>query len=232
MPTLYIVATPIGNLEDVTLRAIRVLKEVDLILCEDTRVTKRLLDRCGIGTSTESLNARTEDRKVGRIVELLNGGKDIALVSDAGTPTISDPGAHLVSSVREICPEVTIVPIPGPSALTAALSVAGVKASDFLFLGFLPHKRGRETLFKEIVASKRTVVLYESPHRILKTLDRLSTLFAEVGSEAGRNVIVLRELTKIYEEIVSGTASEVSSHFQSYSSIKGEIVLIIEAEKK
>lgn len=232
MSTLYIVATPIGNLEDVTLRAIRVLKEVDLILCEDTRVTRRLLDRYDIVTSAESLNARTEDRKRDRVVELLREGKNIALVSDAGTPTISDPGALLVSHVRNACPEATIVPIPGPSALTAALSVAGVKASDFLFLGFLPHKRGRETLFQEIVTTKRTVVLYESPHRILKTLDRLSELFREVDQENVRHVVVMRELTKIYEEVVSGTAREVYAHFKAYSSIKGEIVVIIEAERK
>ncbi|MEX0933162.1 MAG: 16S rRNA (cytidine(1402)-2'-O)-methyltransferase [Candidatus Paceibacterota bacterium] len=232
MTFLYIVATPIGNLEDVTFRAIRILKEVNLILCEDTRVTRRLLRRYDIATSTESLNARSEDRKIERVVELLNDGKDIALVSDAGTPTISDPGALLVSRIREACPEVTIIPIPGPSALTTALSVAGVKASDFLFLGFLPHKRGRETLYREIITTKRTVVLYESPHRILKTLDRLSELLSAVGSETKRKVVVLRELTKIYEEIVSGTATEVSAHFKEYPSIKGEIVLIIEAEKK
>lgn len=232
MSILYIIATPIGNLEDVTLRALRVLKEVDLILCEDTRVTRRLLGRYDIETPTESLNARTEDRKKERVIELLEGGKNIALVSDAGTPTISDPGAHLVSSVREICPEVTIVPIPGPSALTTALSVAGVKASDFLFLGFLPHKRGRETLFKEIVTTKRTVILYESPHRILKTLDRLSALFTEMDLETKRRVFVMRELTKIYEEIVSGTALEVATHFRGYPSIKGEIVVIIEAARK
>lgn len=232
MSTLYVVATPIGNLEDVTLRAIRTLKEVELILCEDTRVTKRLLERYDIVTPTESLNARSEDRKSNRVIELLREGKDIALVSDAGTPTISDPGALLVSHVRKTYPEARIVPIPGPSALTTALSVAGVKASDFLFLGFLPHKRGRETLFKEIVTTKRTVILYESPHRILKTLDRLSELFTEMDLETKRRVLVMRELTKIYEEVASGTAGEVAAHFREYPSIKGEIVVIIEAERK
>jgi 16S rRNA (cytidine1402-2'-O)-methyltransferase len=232
MSTIYIVATPIGNLEDVTLRAVRILKEVDLILCEDTRVTKRLLERYEIATPKESINARTEDRKRGRVEELLNEGKNLALVSDAGTPTISDPGALLVSHIREKCKEVQIVPVPGASALTAALSVAGVKASNFLFLGFLPHKRGRETLYTEIVASKRTFVLYESPHRILKTLNRLRELFSEAGIETKRKIVVCRELTKIYEEVISGTVSEVCVHFQEYSSIKGEIVVIIEAEKK
>ncbi|MEX0909979.1 MAG: 16S rRNA (cytidine(1402)-2'-O)-methyltransferase [Candidatus Paceibacterota bacterium] len=232
MSSLSIVATPIGNLEDITFRAVRTLGEVDLILCEDTRVTRRLLSRYEISTSTESLNAHTEERKVERVVKLLRAGKNLAFVSDAGTPTISDPGALLVSRVREALPEVKIVAIPGPSALTAALSIAGVGASNFLFLGFLPHKRGRETLFREITANKRTTVLYESPHRILKTLTRLGEFFEEVENMSGRKVVVLRELSKIYEEVVSGTCSEVLEHFSRYSAIKGEIVLIIEGAEK
>jgi 16S rRNA (cytidine1402-2'-O)-methyltransferase len=232
MSTLYILATPIGNLEDITLRALRTLKEVDLILCEDTRVTRQLLKRYHIQTSTESLNAHTEERKVGRVVELLRDNKNLAFVTDAGTPTISDPGALLVSSIRETLPETSIITIPGPSALTAALSIAGVPASNFLFLGFLPHKRGRETLLKEVVENKRTVVLYESPHRILKTLGRLGELFEEAETKNTRKVVVLRELTKIFEEVVSGTHSEVFRHFSLYPSIKGEIVLIIEGAKK
>lgn len=221
--TLYIIATPIGNLEDVTYRALRTLGEVDLILCEDTRVTRKLLGRYDISTSTESLNARTEEKKIERVVELLGVGKHIALVTDAGTPGISDPGSLLVSEVRKALPEVSIVPIPGPSALVTALSVAGVPSSEFLFLGFLPHKKGRETLYREIAESKRTVVLYESPHRILKTLKRLSELL-----DTERRVVVLRELTKMFEEIVSGQIHGVLETFESRSSIKGEIVLIIE----
>jgi len=232
MSSLSIIGTPIGNLEDITFRAIRTLKDVDLILCEDTRVTRRLLNRYDIETSTESLNAHTEERKVERVIELLREGKNLAFVSDAGTPTISDPGALLVSRVREALPETSIVTIPGPSALTAALSIAGVPASTFLFLGFLPHKRGRETLFKEIVETKRTVVLYESPHRIIKTLARLRELFEESERCGARKVVVLRELTKIYEEAFSGSPSEALEHFSKYSTIKGEIVLVIEGVEK
>lgn len=221
--TLYIIATPIGNLEDVTHRALRILGEVDLVLCEDTRVTKRLLNRYDISTPTESLNARTEEKKIERVIELLEDGKQIALVTDAGTPGISDPGSLLVSEVRKALPEASIVPIPGPSALVTALSAAGLPSSEFLFLGFLPHKKGRETLYHEIAESKRTVVLYESPHRILKTLKRLSELL-----DTERKVVVLRELTKVFEEIVSGQIYEVLETFESRNSIKGEIVLIIE----
>src|SRR3989344_765243 len=181
MPTLYIVATPIGNLEDITLRALRVLKEVDLILCEDTRVTKRLLEKYEIKTPTMSYHAQSKLSKVEKIFALLEEGKNLALVSDAGTPTISDPGCLLVSQIRQHfmsrsnldIEEVKIAPIPGPSAVLAALSISGFPSSEFLFLGFLPHKKGRETLFKEIAVSKRTVVFYESPHRIIKTLESL-----------------------------------------------------------
>jgi len=226
MSTLYIVATPIGNLEDVTFRAISTLREVDLILSEDTRVTRRLLQRYEIKTPTESLNARTEGRKAGRVVELLQAGKSLALVSDAGTPAISDPGAILVSMIRAALPEIKIEPIPGASALTAALSVAGLPASDFLFLGFLPHKKGRETLFAEIVESKRVVVLYESPHRVVRTLGRLTELLDET-----RQVIALRELTKIFEEVVRGSPAEVLASFAVRDSIKGEFVLMISGAK-
>ena len=181
MSTLYIIATPIGNLEDITLRAIRVLKEVDLILCEDTRVTKRLLDKYEINKPTMSYHAQSKLSKMEKIIALLEEGKNLALVSDAGTPTISDPGCLLVSQVRERFKipkavfgiSVEIIPIPGPSAVLSALSVSGFHTSEFLFLGFLPHKKGRETLFKEIAASKRTVVFYESPHRILKAVESL-----------------------------------------------------------
>src|SRR3989304_10154524 len=174
MAILYIIATPIGNLEDITLRAIRVLKEVDMILCEDTRMTQKLLQKYDIKTPTLSYHSHSGLAKVEKIFELLEEGKNLALVSDAGTPTISDPGVLLVSQVKEkFGQEVSIVPIPGPSAVISALSASGLPSSDFLFLGFLPHKKGRETLFKEIAVSKRTVVFYESPHRILKTLESL-----------------------------------------------------------
>jgi 16S rRNA (cytidine1402-2'-O)-methyltransferase len=223
MVTLFIVATPIGNLEDITLRALRVLKEANLVLCEDTRVTKKLLARYDIHTPTLSYHARSGEAKTTKIIELLEARKNLALVSDAGTPTISDPGSLLVSAVREHFGDmVQIVAIPGPSALTAALSIAGVPASDFLFLGFLPHKKGRETLFTEIAASGRTVVFYESPHRILKALESLAAHVPE------RRVTVVRELTKIYEEVLAGTADELLRRLSDDpQKQRGEFVVIV-----
>ncbi len=225
MSTLYIIATPIGNLEDITLRAIRILKEVDLILCEDTRVTKTLLSRYEIGTPTMSYHAQSKLSKVEKIFELLEGGKNIALVSDAGTPTISDPGVLLVAQVREkFGDEISVVPIPGPSALITALSGAGVSVAEFTFLGFLPHKKGRETLFKEIAASKRVMAFYESPHRIEKTFESLEKF---CGGE--RRIVIARELTKMHEEFVRGTVSEVRAHYTSHPDrLRGEFVVIVE----
>ncbi len=227
MSTLYIVATPIGNLEDITLRALRVLKEVDTVLCEDTRVTKKLLSHYDIHTPTVSYHSQSSVTKEEHVLDLLETGKDLALVSDAGTPTISDPGARLVSRVLERFgdgteAEVRIEVIPGASSLTAALSVAGVPASEFLFLGFLPHKKGRETLFEEIASSSRTVVFFESPHRIMKTL---GVLYEKVPT---RQIAVCRELTKIYEEVVRGTVAEVREVFtQDTSKVRGEFVVVV-----
>src|SRR3989344_5796773 len=179
MATLYIVGTPIGNLEDVTLRALRILKEADVILCEDKRVTKRLLDKYEIaGRELATYNEQQSGVASGKIIGWLEEGKNVALVTDAGTPGISDPGSMLVQKVREVLPDAKIESVPGPSALTGALSIAGVPVHDFVFLGFLPHKKGRETLFKEIAMSERTVVFYESPHRILKTLESLEKFAA------------------------------------------------------
>ncbi|MCR4275118.1 MAG: 16S rRNA (cytidine(1402)-2'-O)-methyltransferase [Candidatus Campbellbacteria bacterium] len=225
--TLFIVGTPIGNLEDVTLRALRTLKEADVIFCEDTRVTKRLLDKYDIHTRTSSLNARTEHAKIGSVMGALTEGKKVALVSDAGTPGISDPGSLVVSVIREKMPDVRIEAIPGPSALTTALSIAGVPIADFVFLGFLPHKKGRQTLFKEIAESKRATVFYESPHRIMKTL----AVLAE-SLDATRTISIARELTKIYEEIVRGNAQEVLAHFETRKEKqKGEFVVIVSSKK-
>lgn len=225
MPTLYIVATPIGNLEDVSLRAIRILKEADLILCEDTRVTRRLLDRYDIATPTMSYHAQSKLSKSDKILGLLAEGKNIALVSDAGTPTISDPGVLLVAQVRaQFGDAVMIVPIPGASALVTALSGAGISVSEFTFLGFLPHKKGRETLFKEIAASARMMVFYESPHRIEKTFASLEKF---CGGE--RRIVIARELMKIHEEFVRGTVSHVRAHFTLYPDrLRGEFVVIVE----
>ena len=228
MAKLYIVATPIGNLEDMTFRAVRILKEVEIILCEDTRVTRKLLDNYDITTSTLSYHAQSGIAKVEKIFELLKSGKDIALVSDAGTPTISDPGVLLVQQVRdEFKKEVDIIPIPGPSALTSALSASGISSAQFIFYGFLPHKKGRETIFKEITVSKRTSVFYESPHRIEKAL---VSLVEHIGST--RKIVIARELTKIYEEIVTGTAIEVQEYFKNNpDKVRGEFVVIVEGTK-
>lgn len=219
--TLYVVATPIGNLEDITLRALRILKEVDVVFCEDTRVTKKLLNAYDISYERlRSLNARTEERKIGAILKLLEDGRDVALVSDAGTPTISDPGSRLVRAAHEAGR--AVIAIPGPSALIAALSISGLPASEFLFLGFLPHKKGREKLFKEIAEEKRTVVFYESPHRIAKTLTSLAEYLG------AREIVVAREITKLHEEVTRGTAGEIREHLsQNKNKTRGEFVLMV-----
>jgi len=220
MSTLYIVATPIGNLEDITLRALRILKEVSVIFCEDTRTTHVLLNKYDIRTATESFHSQSPLSKMDRIQALLEEGRDIALVSDAGTPGISDPGMLLVSEIRKRLPEVSVIAIPGASALTAAISVAGKPLHEFVFLGFLPHKKGRQTLFEEMKASERPFVFYESPHRIEKTLESLK------GS--GKVVTILREITKVYESYVSGTAEEVLESFvKNPQSLRGEFVVIV-----
>jgi 16S rRNA (cytidine1402-2'-O)-methyltransferase len=230
MSTFSIVATPIGNLEDITLRALTVLRAADLVLCEDTRMTKRLLDRHGISVHTLSYHAHSTLSRVDEIIELLKEDKHITLVSDAGTPGISDPGSELVRRIREEMKleiesgTLKIEGIPGPSALTTALSIAGVPCADFVFLGFLPHKKGRETLFREIADSRRTMVFYESPHRILKTLESLKVH----TTSAPKRVVVCRELTKIFEEVVAGSPEEVLSYFTIHDDkVRGEFVVIV-----
>ncbi len=238
--TLYIVATPIGNLEDITLRALKVLSTVDTVLCEDTRVTSKLLARHNIAVRTLSYHSHSKLSRVEQIIGLLKEGKNLALVSDAGTPGISDPGAELVSILRcELVAEIAdgsirIEAIPGPSALTAALSIAGVPCADFIFLGFLPHKKGRETLFNEIAASERTCVFYESPHRIIKTLESLVKHIPVEGEARARarakarKITICRELTKIFEQVVSGSPQEVLAHFVAHSdTVRGEFVVIV-----
>jgi 16S rRNA (cytidine1402-2'-O)-methyltransferase len=230
MSTFSVVGTPIGNLEDITLRALKVLGAADLVLCEDTRMTKRLLDRHNIQAKTMSYHAHSKISRVDEVIALLKEGKNIALVSDAGTPGISDPGSELVRQIREqmkeaiYVKELKIEVVPGPSALTSALSIAGVPCADFIFLGFLPHKKGRETLFKEISTSERTVVFYESPHRIEKTLESLEMHLS--GTE--KRVVVCRELTKIFEEVVSGSPDEVKKYFEiNNDKVRGEFVVIV-----
>lgn len=221
MGTLSIVATPIGNLEDITLRALRTLKECDVIYAEDTRVISKLLARYEIKKPLQRLDATTEQKKVVEVVERLQAGERVVYVSDAGTPGISDPGTRLVTGVREELPSATIEAIPGACALTAALSISGLDAIGFTFLGFLPHKKGRQTALKGIMESELPVVLYESPHRIEKLLQELSVL--EVS-----HVVIARELTKIHEEIVSGSPSEIQAHFTAHpDTVRGEFVVIV-----
>lgn len=226
MGTLSIVGTPIGNLGDITLRALDTLKQADAIACEDTRVTAKLLARYDIQKPLLIFHARSGRTASDRILALLAQGKRVALVTDAGTPGISDPGSELVRAVRDkLAGEVTIEAVPGPSALAAALSIAGVPTNEFLFLGFLPHKKGRQTLFKEIAKEERTVVFYESPHRIEKALASLAEVLPE-----GRRVTVARELTKLHESLVEGTAQEVRDHFAARpTEVRGEFVVIVGA---
>jgi 16S rRNA (cytidine1402-2'-O)-methyltransferase len=218
----FVVATPIGNMGDITLRAIETLKNVDIILCEDTRDTKKILDRYEIEKPTMSYHSQSKLSKEEKIFELIEVGKNIALVSDAGTPTISDPGTVLISKIRERFEYLDIVPIPGVSAFVAALSASGLITSEFTFLGFLPHKKGRDTLFKEIAESKRTFVFYESPHRILKTLESLSVFVPN------KKICVAREITKIFEEFKIGKAIDILEFFtKNPVKQKGEFVVIV-----
>ncbi len=220
MSKLYIVATPIGNLEDITLRALRILKEVDFILCEDTRQTKVLLDKYEIKTQTLSYFQHSKPGKVNQIIDLLKQGKDLALVSDAGTPGISDPGNKLIEQVVKELPDVKIEPIPGPSAVISALSISGLPTDKFIFYGFLPHKKGKEKILKEIINNKFTSVFYESTHRILKTLNKLE----ELG--LNKQVVVCRELTKKFETVYRGDINQVLNQLNN-DTIKGEFVVII-----
>lgn len=225
MAKIYIVATPIGNLEDMTHRAVRILKEVDVILCEDTRVTSRLLKHYEIETKTLSYHAQSGFAKVEKIFGLIEEGKNLALVSDAGTPTISDPGVVLIQQVKEKFGDaIEIIPIPGVSALITALSASGAVTAPFTFLGFLPHKKGRETIFKALGTTRETVLFYESPHRILKALESLVKVLPK-----DRRVIVARELTKIHEEFVDGSAQEVFDYYTTNpDKVRGEFVVIID----
>ncbi|EKD76723.1 MAG: methyltransferase [uncultured bacterium] len=220
MGILYSVATPIGNLEDITYRAVHILQSVQLILCEDTRVTKRLADRYTIKTPLKHYDQFTLPGALQGLIQRLLDGSDIALVTDAGTPGISDPGSRLVQAA--LAAQITVCPIPGPSACIAALQASGVDSSEFIFLGFLPHKHGRQTMLAQIVQETRTVIVYESPHRLLKTLAALRT--------SNKYIVVARELTKIYEEFVRGSAEAIYENFSKRSAIKGEFVLIISCQ--
>jgi len=226
MSTFYVVATPIGNLEDITLRALRILKEVDLILGEDTRVTKRLLEHYQINKPLLSFHQHSDERKIREIMEHVAKGENIALVTDSGTPNVSDPGGKLVNRIidnRLIENQINIVTIPGPSALTALISVAGIDLHEFLFLGFLPHKKGRQTLIKKIIASDIPVIVYESVHRVEKFLNELE----KFGLGSDRQLIVGRELTKMFETIYRGNLKQIKDQLTK-DQIRGEFVIIID----
>ena len=220
---LYIVATPIGNLEDITLRAIRILKEVDYVFAEDTRVTKKLLNHLEIETTIYRYDEHTKQHQVENIVNLLKEGKNIALVTDAGTPCISDPGYEVVDEALKN--DIKVVPIPGVSAMTAAASVAGVSMRRFVFEGFLPKKKGRQTLLKSFADEKRTIMFFESPHRVVRTLKDIEEFIGE------REVVLIREITKIYEEIVRGTTKELIEKFEKQT-LKGEFVIIVRGNEQ
>ncbi len=219
---LYIIATPIGNLGDLSFRSLEILKDVDLILCEDTRVTRKLLDRYKILKKTISYHQHSKLNKNKYVLEELEKGNNLALVSDAGTPTISDPGAKLIEYLVKELPSLKIIPIPGPSALISALSISGFSADKFIFLGFPPVKNKRKKFFQEIADSKYTAVFYESPHRILKTLGEL-----EIVLDFERKIIVCRELTKKFETIYRGNTKEVIEQINN-DKIKGEFVIVLE----
>lgn len=232
MPTLYIVATPIGNLADITLHAIETLKEVNFILAEDTRVTTKLLNHYEIKKSLISYFQHSKLNKVEYILDLLEQGKNLALVSDAGTPGINDPGGKLIEEiVKRFGSEVKIVPVPGANAAITALSISGFNVDRFLFLGYPPHKKGRKKFFKEVAESKYPVVLYESVHRIIKTLEELEKIpssFAKDSEDASeRKIVVCREVTKKFETIYRGKVKEIAQKMRP-EEIRGEFVLVIE----
>jgi 16S rRNA (cytidine1402-2'-O)-methyltransferase len=223
MAKLYIVPTPIGNLEDITLRSINVLIDSDLVLCEDTRRSKILMSHYKINTQLKSFHKFNEHKEVDSIVGQIKEGKKISLISDAGTPGISDPGFLIVRTCIES--EIEIECLPGATAFVPALINSGIPSDKFVFEGFLPVKKGRKTRLEMLSNEKRTMIFYESPHKILKTLNDFKLNF---GSE--RKISISRELTKVYEENIRGTVEEVISFFGD-KKIKGEIVIVVEGNK-
>lgn len=220
MAKLILVPTPIGNLEDITLRAIRILGEADVIFAEDTRVTKKLLTHLELQKHVLPFHAHNEHKMLDRTLEKIQEVELAVLVSDAGTPAISDPGFLLVRECLKH--DIEVECLPGPAALIPALVASGFPCDRFIFEGFLPHKKGRQTRFKQLAEEERTIVLYESPHRLVKCLGQIEEFWG-----ADRPVCVARELTKLHEEFVRGTASEVKAHFEEKPP-KGEIVIIVQ----
>lgn len=221
--SLYIVPTPIGNMEDITLRAIRILNEVNIILAEDTRNTVHLLKHLHIQKPLQSYHAFNEHQTVHNLVKRMENGEKMALVSDAGTPTISDPGFLLVRACLQH--QLKVECLPGPTAFVPALVKSGLPADKFVFEGFLPQKKGRQTRLELLSKEERTMIFYESPHRLLKTLEQFHQYF---GSD--RQASVSRELTKVFEETVNGSISEIITYY-SEKTIKGEIVIVVEGQK-
>ncbi len=219
---LSIVATPIGNMGDLTFRALWNMKEADVIYAEDTRVISKLLTHYGLQKSLQRLDAATEGKKAQEVAERIERGEHVVFVSDAGTPGISDPGSRLVARVRELLPDALIDAIPGASALTAALSIAGIDASQFTFLGFLPHKKGRQTALKGIASSEIPVVLYESPHRILKLMKELAAAAPKC------RVTIAREITKMHEEVLAGEPLDIAKRLEKKGGVRGEFVVIVQ----
>ncbi len=221
MGILYLVSTPVGNLEDITLRALRVLKEVDLIACEDTRHTSKLLTRYGITTPRESYHKFNEENRAPRLIQMLREGKNIALVSDSGTPLVSDPGYELVSNCR--AEGIRVVPVPGPSAAIAALTASGLPADTFFFAGFLPPRALlRRRKLEELASVSSTLILFEAPHRLLASLEDMAAVLGP------RRATLARELTKIHEELLHGTLSELLEILRARPAIQGEITMVIE----
>jgi len=220
MSTLYIVATPIGNLEDLTFRALRILQEVDVVLAEDKRVSKKLFDHYKIKTDLMVWHQHSKDKDWWPVKNILLHKKDIALITDAGTPGFSDPGGKLIELIKNELPDVKISPVPGASALGAIVSVAGIALDKFIFLGFLPHKKGRQTLIEKIKQETQPVIFFESVHRIIKTLEQLA--------DCDKQLIIGRELTKQFETIYRGTAKEILSSLNNdKQQIKGEFVIVV-----
>ncbi len=222
---IYIVASPIGNLEDITFRALSVLKTVAVILCEDTRTTGKLLRHYEITTPTLSYHQHSKSAVVDKIIHMIQDGSTLALITDAGTPGVSDPGNELIATLISHCgPSLEIIPIPGASAVAALASVAGIPMNTFLFLGFPPHKKKRKSFFAKIAQSEEPVVLYESVHRIIKTLQELEEAIPD------SYIIVGRELTKIYETIYRGSANEVRKQIER-EGLRGEFTLIVSSKR-
>ncbi len=223
MSTLYVTATPIGNLKDITLRALDIFKTADIILCEDTRTTKKLLSAYDINTRCIAYHKFSSDKEIEHIIELFNTYESIVLVSDAGTPAISDPGSFLIQKIREKNMNVEIQSVPGASALTAALSISGLSLSQFTFGGFLPHKKGRQKKLDELLSYPHTIVLYESTHRICKLLEEIES------RQPSRTIVICKEITKIHEHVFKGTPRDILDIFSKDTSLqKGEFVVICE----